>query len=260
LKESYKSTSSLRRSAYFDQCPNDGTIPALMPPEEFNVGHMQVSKTAARHRRRWRQTLRRNNKMTKRSKIDLLSWINNGVFDGVSLGDTKQGVVDQLGAPCGWGGDDKDFIDANFWSYGIWDLIFEGDALDGIRCGISALHSHGWYFDVESYGPFLSAGTDEVKDTLDQHNIAYISFPGVRYKNKHLENIFFTIRNIVTEEIIECKRGPKVPMILAGKELRTSILFNRRGNSVVAIGSPFCLRTQEWGYKKLDPKGSYTLV
>jgi hypothetical protein len=194
--------------------------------------------------------------MTKRAKVDLLSWINKEVFAGVALGDSKQQVVGQLGVPPSWGGGDKDFIAANVWSYGIWTLFFEDGALDVINCAIFGLHSHEWYFEVELHEPFLSGNIDEMEKTFAHYNIPCIRFPGLR----HNDNFAFAVRDVATGEIIECKRGPKVPMLVAGEKLRTSIIFNKGGDKARSIGSPFCLRTQELGYKKLDQKGSYVFV
>ena len=194
--------------------------------------------------------------MTRKAKIDLLSWINNEIFDGVALGDSKQRVAEQLGVPPSWGGGDIDFNAANVWSYGIWTLFFEAGTLDAINCAIFGLHSHEWHFEVELHEPFLSGNIDEMEKTLARYNIPCMRFPGIRYK----DDISFAVRDVATGEIIECKRGPKVPMLVAGEALRTSILFNKRGDKARSIGNPFCLRTQELGYKKIDTKGRYTLI
>jgi len=194
--------------------------------------------------------------MEKYTKIDIIAWINNEEFDGVSLGDPKQSVVDQLGVPSSWGGGGIDFIAANVWNYGTWTLFFEGGTLDAIRCGVRGLPSDQSYFDVELHEPFLSGNIDKMEKDLTQYNIPCIRFPGVGFK----DSFFFTAKNVLTGDLIECKRGPKVPMLVTGEKLRTVILFNKRGDKAVCISSPFCWKTQEFGYKKLDQKGSYTLV
>ncbi|HEY0585351.1 MAG TPA: hypothetical protein VGD52_04400 [Pseudoduganella sp.] len=91
--------------------------------------------------------------MNEKIKVDIISWIKNGLIGPVAVGQDKETVSRLLSSPLGWATSETmdeidDFMHADIWGYGIWTLYFEGNTLDAVTCSIAQLNECGWHFDI----------------------------------------------------------------------------------------------------------------
>lgn len=194
------------------------------------------------------QLVMKNRKFT----LNLLDWISAGNFSGVFPGDDKSHVAKTLGKPLGWASsslnyDIEDFFDVDLWGYGAFTLYFNADSLDAITFSHEELDEAGW--NLMGVDDSFFNDMDSAQKILDENGIPSLRLPGKKYKIKKSD----------TAEIFECKRRLVFPVLLAGNNFQTRILFKEDGG-MRGIGHPYNFRRQVLSYEKLDPAGSFTIL
>lgn len=193
--------------------------------------------------------------MSEKVKVDIISWIKNGLIGPVAVGQDKETVSQLLSPPLGWANSETmdeidDFMRADIWGYGIWTFYFEGNALDAVTCSVAQLGEHGWHFAIDKADSDLLGDSARVKAFLDRSEIPY----------RHIDEGFYKLVNPETGENITRRKRLGVKTILAGTDFKTRILFDAEDDRIRVIAYPFNVEGQVISNKRFRVGKGYILA
>lgn len=188
-------------------------------------------------------------------KVDIVSWIKNGLVGSVAVGQDKEAVSRLLSPPLGWASSETmdeidDFMHADIWGYGIWTFYFDGNVLDAVTCSVDQLDKHGWHFDIDKAASDLFGDGEHVTAFLDRSEIPY----------RRIDEGFYRLINPETGESTTRRRRLGVKTILAGSKLKTRILFDTEDDRIRVIAYPFNVEGQVISNKRFHVGTGYILA